>query len=200
MPTRPSPPIAFGVKDNNVRVEFSSGDIGEWWPAEYQQNHTIAQLNKGKWHDFIVRIRFKPDNTGLLEVWHRLEGQAEFTQALSLPNVPTLQWSNETEDVSENYRIPYTRTDLARAIHPGYTLSMGFTAASTLRKPAHCTRTTGTAAHRSMPSGPPSNKPHPSNHILFHHDESHPSLPLRGNLRRPFRPRFLLQETRTAAA
>ncbi|WP_298708285.1 heparin lyase I family protein [Chitinophaga sp.] len=120
-----SPPLAFGVKDNNVRVEFSSGDIGEWWPAEYQQNHNIAQLNKGKWHDFIVRVRFKPDSTGLLEVWHRLEGQAEFSQVLSLPKVPTLQWSNEPDDVSENYRIPYTRSDLGAGYTSGLYVKHG---------------------------------------------------------------------------
>ncbi|KAA5543358.1 heparin lyase I family protein [Adhaeribacter rhizoryzae] len=105
-----SPPIAFNARANQVQVDFNSGNIEKWWPAEYGESFTILNdLSKGKWHDFIVRVKFRPDATGIFEVWHRLEGQAEFTKVLSLLNIPTLQWTPNINQIEAGYDVPFVK-------------------------------------------------------------------------------------------
>lgn len=91
------PPISFDAQGEQLRVHVWTGRSavkGEpprnW---EYFATHLLAKsLSKGKWNDFVMRVRWAHDKTGLLEIWHRIEGQPGFRKALSLRNVPTLRW------------------------------------------------------------------------------------------------------------
>ncbi|WP_109699050.1 heparin lyase I family protein [Chitinophaga deserti] len=130
-----SPPVAFAINGNNLEAEFHSGNINSG--IQYRQDHVIAPATKGKWHDFMVRIKFRPDFNAKIKVWHRLEGQREFTLALEL-NVPTLQWTSIPGKIENGnvalYGVPfklgttngwttgtYTKHGLYRGLTPGVT-------------------------------------------------------------------------------
>ena len=51
-----------------------------------------ARLNKGRWVDFILKIKFAADFTGSVDVWRRDQGQEGFRHVLALDKVPTLQY------------------------------------------------------------------------------------------------------------
>lgn len=129
-----SPPVAFAIDGSNLEVQFHSGNITSG--IQYRADHVIAPATKGKWHDFMVRIKFRPDNSAKIKVWHRLEGQREFTLAFDL-NVPTLQWTSNPDQIEEGttlYAVPfklgntngwttgtYTKHGLYRGITPNVT-------------------------------------------------------------------------------
>jgi polysaccharide lyase-like protein len=50
-------------------------------------------LNIGHWIDFILTVKYAKDSTGSLTLQRRDEGDTAYTQVLSLPNTPTLQYS-----------------------------------------------------------------------------------------------------------
>lgn len=50
----------------------------------------LAGLNLGLWQDFIVRIRFSASGNGLVQMWHRVEGEAAYTQVINQDNIYTL--------------------------------------------------------------------------------------------------------------
>ncbi|UJR80049.1 polysaccharide lyase [Sandaracinus amylolyticus] len=99
-----SPPMAFNAGADRLDLVFSSGNIDSWWPAEYEESHRVLDgLSPGRWHDFIVRIDFRADTSGSVEVWHRLEGTAEFDSVLAVRDVPTLQWSTDSGRIHDGY-------------------------------------------------------------------------------------------------
>ncbi len=51
----------------------------------------INRLTKGKWNDFIVHVKWSSYSSGIVEIWHRLEGQTDYEKIFTLNNVPTLQ-------------------------------------------------------------------------------------------------------------
>jgi len=114
-----SPPLALNARDNQVVLDFYTGNIANF-PAKVEYNEKpviLTKINKGKWNDFIVRIKFRPDYTGIVEVWHRLEGETLFKKVLSLKDIPTLQWTANAGDIEDKiYEVPFTKDGKA-----GYT-------------------------------------------------------------------------------
>ncbi|WP_191908873.1 heparin lyase I family protein [Larkinella humicola] len=105
-----SPPVAFSARANSVRVEVSTGSIVNAYPTEFEKSYPIlTDLHKGQWNDFIVRIKFRPDATGILEVWHKLKSESTFKKVLSLTNIPTLQWTSNLAQLETNYQIPFKK-------------------------------------------------------------------------------------------
>lgn len=103
-----SPPVAFSARANSVRVEVSSGNIVNAYPTAFEKTYTVLNdLHKGQWNDFIVRIKFRPDATGILEVWHKLKSASTFTKVLSLKNIPTLQWTSNVNQLESDYKLPF---------------------------------------------------------------------------------------------
>lgn len=104
-----APPVALSARANSVRVNVSSGNIVNAYPTEFERTYTIlTDLNKGQWNDFIVRIKFRPDATGILEVWHKLKSESTFKRVLSLKDIPTLQWTSNESQLETGYKIPFT--------------------------------------------------------------------------------------------
>ena len=62
-----------------------------------------SDLNPGQWIDFVIQIEFASDFTGAVHVWRRDEGQTDFTLALSVDNIPTLQYSSSQGEVGDHY-------------------------------------------------------------------------------------------------
>lgn len=116
------PSIAFNVLGESIQVNFNTGIVHgySWAPSNsfaFMPTHNqmanpiiVNSLSRGKWHDFIVHVRFAPDNSGICEIWHRLEGSADFTKVLDYPHVPTEQWTTYpgtflTEGVYTHYSL-----------------------------------------------------------------------------------------------
>jgi hypothetical protein len=91
------PTIAFNAHDGIIGMNMWTGHLTQNPNSSltyaYRKYDTLRNtLGKGLWNDFIVFVKFRPDWTGKVEVWHRLQGQAEFTKILSKSNIPTMQW------------------------------------------------------------------------------------------------------------
>ena len=87
------PAISFVVSYNTLQLGVYTGIITESPEVSYQYYHEkpILKITKGKWNDFIVHIKWSAGNRGLVEVWHRLEGDTAFTEIYTLSDIPTLQ-------------------------------------------------------------------------------------------------------------
>jgi len=51
----------------------------------------LSTLSKGRWNDFVMRVRWSVRNKGLVEVYHRVEGAQSLRKLVSFGNVPTFQ-------------------------------------------------------------------------------------------------------------
>ena len=107
-----NPPIAFNVSNDTIGINFMTGEttIIDATHRNYAYKNWVKfsnTLSKGLWNDFIVRVKFRPDWTGVFEVWHRVQGQAEFTKVVSLTNIPTMQWSYNADLFDPNFEIVY---------------------------------------------------------------------------------------------
>jgi hypothetical protein len=54
-----------------------------------------APLALGVWHELIVHVRWTTDSSGIIEVWHRLQGGGSWVKTVSLRGYPTVQWTAE---------------------------------------------------------------------------------------------------------
>ena len=99
-----SPSFCVQVLDQ-FYIMLHSGDLdsqedslqGEFYPL------SPGALNPGHWIDFVIQIEFARDFTGSVHVWRRDEGQPDFTPALALDNVPTLQYRSSQGGVGDHY-------------------------------------------------------------------------------------------------
>jgi hypothetical protein len=93
------PPFAIGATDSYY-VQIFSGDL------DYLSDRTksltikypIGALQRGKWVDFVWKIKFAKTFTGSVDVWKRIEGETDFTNVLSVANIPTLQFASSVRD------------------------------------------------------------------------------------------------------
>lgn len=104
-----SPPVGINATGNSLSVDYCSGNIDNAYPCEKDDKFLVLDnLNKGKWNDFIIRIKFAPDETGLVQLWHRLEGESDFQLIFEKFNYPTLQWATDLGMIESEYAIDYT--------------------------------------------------------------------------------------------
>jgi hypothetical protein len=52
-----------------------------------------APLALNVWHELIVHVHWATDSSGVIEVWHRLQGSTAWTKTVSLTGLPTVQWT-----------------------------------------------------------------------------------------------------------
>ena len=98
-----SPSVSFLVTDHFYFL-FHSGNLEDPLGRLFQEYTLLdSSLNLGNWIDFILKIKFAKDFTGSVNVWRRNEGQANFTEVLSLSNVPTLQYKESEGPVVDHY-------------------------------------------------------------------------------------------------
>jgi len=71
-----SPPIAFEISTGGAFTLTvrggSKASAGSTAPK--QAGHYIADISRNQWHDFLAHIRLAKDSTGLVEVYHRIQG------------------------------------------------------------------------------------------------------------------------------
>lgn len=101
-----------------LTLSIAAGKIGLKQPY-YPVNLKLDAIPPGQlalnvWHELILHVRWAQDNTGLAEIWHRLEGQSAWVKTLSSGGHPTLQTNPDgtlplpTLDVIHAYRGPAT--------------------------------------------------------------------------------------------
>jgi Polysaccharide lyase len=67
-------------------------------------------MQQGVWHELVVHCHWATDATGVIEVWHRLKGEATWTKTVSFTGYPTLQTHRDgsvpqrTVDILSAYR------------------------------------------------------------------------------------------------
>ena len=92
---RAPPPFAIGVT-NDYYVQMYSGDLDAL--SDPEKSHTVryplGALQRGKWVDFVWKIKFTKTYTGTVDIWQRVEGETIFTKVLSVANIPTLQFKS----------------------------------------------------------------------------------------------------------
>jgi polysaccharide lyase-like protein len=67
-----------------------------------------APLALEAWHQLIVHVRWRTDSSGIIEVWHRQQGESGWNKTVSLRGYPTLQW---TADMGPNAITDMTTSD-----------------------------------------------------------------------------------------
>ena len=99
----PGSAVSFQAHSDHIVVALQSG----WWNSaatpQYQwmsnaDNPTNpyinvadmyavppGQLTLGVWHEFIIHAHWATDNSGVLEVWHRIKGQNSWTKTVNMP-------------------------------------------------------------------------------------------------------------------
>ena len=63
----------------------------------------VKEITPGKWNDFIIHVYWTTSENGVVEIWHKLEGDAAFTKVMDVSGVPTLQYQGDPAA----YRPPY---------------------------------------------------------------------------------------------
>lgn len=97
-----NPAISFNATDK-ISLGTRVGDLATSGMKDYPLSN--SSLNKGKWIDLILTIKFAKDNAGFINLLRRDEGQAIFTEVLNVTGIPTLQYSSLVDNgvVKDHY-------------------------------------------------------------------------------------------------
>ena len=88
-----APPVySLGAADTYY-IHLTSGDLDIYDKyGAHRIRYPLGSLQRGKWVDFVWKIKYAKTATGTVDVWRRIEGETNFTQVLTLANLPTLQY------------------------------------------------------------------------------------------------------------
>jgi len=80
----------------NYTLQMNSGllrkDAAGSYRGSVSTRTAIAPVTLGKWVEMVLRIRWATNNTGLVDVYERLEGQTSWRHAVSKRRLPTAQY------------------------------------------------------------------------------------------------------------
>ena len=103
-------PFQLEVNGNNqLLVRMLTGNVTGYdcydgSGTAYSEDEIIVNpIELGKWNDFIVHIKWTPENTGVFEVWHKTADETSFDKVLEKTGIPTMQYANNIS----NTDIPY---------------------------------------------------------------------------------------------
>jgi hypothetical protein len=83
--------LCKSVSTSTPGCAYSSGPGGNVAPMIA----VSAPLALERWHELIVHVRWTTDSSGVIEVWHRLQGDSNWNKTVSLRGYPTVQWTNQ---------------------------------------------------------------------------------------------------------
>jgi hypothetical protein len=97
------PPIALETSaPHNLDLTMETGHVelppcgDDYCDGSYiRRIHITRNLSLGHWHDIILHVRWSARSNGILELWHRVEGQGPFRKIITLRNIPTMQWRED---------------------------------------------------------------------------------------------------------
>jgi Polysaccharide lyase len=104
-PSLAGPPVGLFAHANRIDVQILAGNVS--WPgcsgpdqgcgthAEYSAVATVAAppLVRRVWQEFVVHVRWATHSTGIVDVWHRVQGRRKWIHAYHVAGVPTMQWN-----------------------------------------------------------------------------------------------------------
>jgi len=83
--------LCKSVSTSTPGCAYSSGGSGNVAPM----TAVPAPLTLEAWHELIVHVRWTTDSSGIIEVWHRLQGGGNWVRTVALRGYPTVQWTAE---------------------------------------------------------------------------------------------------------
>jgi hypothetical protein len=92
------PVVAIGVDADGYNLDHFGGDVA----VAPRIHRELGPVALGQWTDFILKIRFAKDTTGMITIWRRNEGQQNFHEVARLSGIPTLQYRG-TDPVGGHY-------------------------------------------------------------------------------------------------
>ena len=113
-----SPIAIFIGTDNSIGLNIYSGlvTMPATWYANYSYRATfplVKNFAKNAWHDFVVHIKFTPNNAGLVQVWHKMQWEKNWVMVMSKANIPTMQLYKPADwpalDTDNHPRVPDNR-------------------------------------------------------------------------------------------
>ena len=96
---------------NTISAQILTGDVTGYdcfdgpGTAINDTQVVIPQITPGVWNDFIIHVYWTTSNNGIIENWHKLETQAEFTKVASWTGIPTLQYQGDPSQPDTPYFI-----------------------------------------------------------------------------------------------
>jgi hypothetical protein len=97
--------------NNALSAKMLTGDVTGYdcfdgpGTAYKHEEVVVEKITPGKWNDFIIHVYWTTSENGIVEIWHKLEGEAAFTKVMDVSGVPTLQYMGDPE----RYRAPYLK-------------------------------------------------------------------------------------------
>ena len=92
-------PLRFNTRSNHMTLDMTTGACTDRSSCSYHHSfRLLSTLSKGRWNDFVVRIRFTKQRQGIIEVCHHLAGAKRWRMVLRLRNVPTLPYYPDQSD------------------------------------------------------------------------------------------------------
>jgi len=94
---------------NELRVKGLTGKVTGYdtfegnGSAYYYEKKVSNAITLNKWNDFVFHVKWTTKDEGVIEFWHKVEGELEFTKVLDLHDIPTLQF----KQIKSNYKPPY---------------------------------------------------------------------------------------------
>ncbi len=83
--------LAFNARANRLELSVHSGHVDDQGDWQYTRNLVLLRtLSPGRWNDFVFHVHWSASNSGAVQVWHRLAGQADFKKVADLSGLPTL--------------------------------------------------------------------------------------------------------------
>lgn len=92
-----SPIIAFDARGDTAKLDVHGGLTHESTNTfELNRSYPLLKtLSKGRWNDFVMRVRWSVDREGEIEVFHRLAGQPALRRLVSIAGIPTFQRTSD---------------------------------------------------------------------------------------------------------
>jgi hypothetical protein len=83
-------PLRINTSSNTVSVDMTTGSCVTSLLCAFGKNFPIVRhIERDRWQDFVMHVRWSKSDSGLVTVWHRVE-QAKWKRVLRLRGVPTL--------------------------------------------------------------------------------------------------------------
>jgi Polysaccharide lyase len=92
-------PIRLNARHNSLALDMTTGTCTGSGSCSYDRKFPVlSTLSKGRWNDFVVRIRFAKRDQGIVEICHHLAGEGRWRMALKLRHLPTLPFYRDQGD------------------------------------------------------------------------------------------------------
>jgi hypothetical protein len=102
------PAVAIHV-ENNFSLFVLGGDLNA--KVGGRRFLTKSSLNIGRWVDFVLKIKWAPDETGAVAVWRRDEGESAWEKVADIEAVATLQHKGIPIPNSHYWRAGFYRSE-----------------------------------------------------------------------------------------